>query len=182
MIVTPQNRKHLLLIAAGACVALLAADRVVIGPLTSTWKARSARIKELSQLIDNGRVLIDRRDSLQAQWKQIEEQALPTDAPKAENRVLTEVNGWASESRFAIAALIPRWVQDDTLGARMEVRVSGTGDLEAVARFLYALETSSLPLRVEDIEMRARNDTGREIGLDARFSGLTFTRKEEKKS
>ena len=180
--ITPRLRKHWLLIAAGACVALLAADRVVIGPLSSTWKARSARIKDLAQSIENGRVLLDRRDALQTQWKEIEQQALSNDAPKAESKVLNAVNSWAAESRFTVTAVIPRWVEDETLGPRVEVRVSGTGDLEAVSRFLYALETSSLPLRLEDVEMRARNDTGREIGLDARFSGLTFSPKEEKKS
>lgn len=176
----PQVRQRWLLIGAAACVLLLGADKIVLTPMISAWKDRSARIKELQQSVDGGELLIDRQDTLQSRWKQIAAEALPADAPTAENEVLNAVNGWASDSRFNVTSLKPRWIEDENLGRRLEVRVSGTGNLESVSRFIYALETSNLPLRLEDVSLSARDDSGREIGLDARFSGLTSSRQEVK--
>lgn len=166
-------RQKWLLIAAAACVGILALDRVVLTPMISSWKSRSDRINQLDKSIGNGAILLDRRDSLQQRWAQIKDEALPADPPTAENQLLIAVNGWAASARFNVTSLKPRWVDDENLGARMEVRVSGTGTLEAAARFLHAIETSELPLRLEDVELRARDEAGRDIGLDARFSGLT---------
>ncbi len=168
-----QNRKRWLLLVAGACVLLLTADRFVISPMASAWKKRSARIEELKSFIEKGEILLDRRDSLEARWQEVQKESLPANPPEAENQVLESVNTWAAASGFAVTGLIPRWIEDEEFGTRLEVRVSGSGSLESVSQFLYAVETSPTPLRVDLIEMRARDDAGRDIALDARLSGLT---------
>ncbi len=175
---TEAQRKQRLLLIAGVCVALLAGDRLVLSPLASSWKSRSARIQELKKSISNGNMLLDRRDTLLKRWDAAKTQVLPADGPTAENKVLSAVNGWASSSGLSVNSLLPRWIEDEDVGPRVEVRVSGTGNLDEVSRFLYELETSEMALRLESVELRARDDAGREIALDARFSGLTSLGKE----
>jgi len=170
-----RNRKRWLLLVAGACVLLLTADRFVLSPMAAAWKRRSVRIEELKSSIEKGRILLDRQDSLEERWDTVQKNALPVSPPAAENQVLTSVNSWAAASGLNVTALLPRWIEDKDLGPRMEIRVSGTGSLEAVTRFLFAVETSNVPIRADVVELRARDEAGRDISLDARLSGLTST-------
>jgi hypothetical protein len=167
-----QGRHRWLLIAAVACIVLLAGDRFILTPLMNTWKQRAMHIEQLEQSIENGELLLERSAMLEDRWAEANEAALPTDAAQAENLVLNAVNDWGGAAGFNITALKPRWMVDEELGPRLEIRVSGGGSLTAVSRFLYMLETDSLPLRLEDVELRARDDRGAELSLEARFSGL----------
>jgi len=159
---TEAQRKQRLLLIAGVCVALLAGDRLVLSPLASSWKSRSARIQELKKSISNGNMLLDRRDTLLKRWDAAKTQVLPADGPTAENKVLSAVNGWASSSGLSVNSLLPRWIEDEDVwpgGAVAGGAEPGDG-------------------RPVSVELRARDDAGREIALDARFSGLTSLGKE----
>ena len=41
-----KNRQQLLVIVAGAVIGLFVADKIVIGPVWSLWKARSEQIAD----------------------------------------------------------------------------------------------------------------------------------------
>lgn len=167
------HRKRWLLVAAAACALLFLGDRFILGPLTASWKTRARRITELKTSIHNGQTLLDRGETLKERWSQAQANALPAEAPAAENALLGYVSAWASSSGVTVSALAPRWIEDETLGPRMEIRVSGSGSLSAISRFLYSVESSPAPLRLEVLELRARDDNGRELSVDARISGLT---------
>jgi hypothetical protein len=54
----------------------------------------------------------------------------------------------------------------------LDCQVNGSGDILSLARFLYELEKDPLALRIEDLEITARDDNGQQLTLSARFSGL----------
>jgi Tfp pilus assembly protein PilO len=169
---TDRQRKNWLLLAAVGCVLLLVGDRMVLSPLVNSWKSRSARIVELHKKINTGQMLLDRRDTLLTRWDAVKKGALPTNPTAAENAVLGAVHSWAASTGLSVTSILPRWIEDDKTGPRIELRVSGTGDMAAVGRFLYEIESSPMPLRLESVAMRARDDDGRSLSLEARFSGL----------
>jgi len=63
-----KRRETLLIIAAVACVALLAGDRLVLTPLGRVWKTRSVRIADLKTSVEKGEILLDRLDDLEKRW------------------------------------------------------------------------------------------------------------------
>src|SRR5689334_4506202 len=74
-----ENRQQVLLIAAIAVVGLLLLDRVVLRPLSASWKARSTQIAELQKRISDGKATLGRANSIRDRWEQMKTNTLATD-------------------------------------------------------------------------------------------------------
>ena len=111
-------------------------------------------------------------------WQDMEKRSLAGETANAENQILNAVSEWARVSGLKVTSLKPRWIDNDEAPRKLELRLSATGDMESVARFLYELERDPLALRMEDIEITVRDPRGRELALSARFTGLIL--REEK--
>ena len=61
----------------------------------------------------------------------------------------------------------------------IEVRMSATGSLESVARFLHAFETAPQAQRIEEISIASRDERGSQMTLDMRFTGLAMEEKRQ---
>jgi hypothetical protein len=63
------NRQQLLAVVAGAAVALWAGDKLILSPLTQSWKERAARIVELRKTVTQGAQLLEREQSIRRRWE-----------------------------------------------------------------------------------------------------------------
>ncbi|HOX02945.1 MAG TPA: hypothetical protein P5555_10955 [Candidatus Paceibacterota bacterium] len=170
-----KSREHLLAIAAIGIVALLVGDRLVLTPLTSAWKARSARVVALQKSIQNGALLLDREQPIRERWSMMETNTLSADVSAAENSVLKAVDRWAQASRISFTSIKPQWKQSSPEFKTLECRADAFGNLSSVARFLHELETDPLALKIEEIEITSRDNEGQQLSLAVRFSGLLLT-------
>jgi hypothetical protein len=168
------RQKALAFVAIGA-VALLAGDRLLITPLTGLWKGHANRISELRGNIGQGTSLLAREQAIRNRWDSMRKSALPTDASAAESKVLTAVERWTRASGITFTSIKPQWKQNADDYKTLECRVDATGDMESIARFVYELERDPLALRVEDLELAARDDGGQKLSLGVRFTGLVLT-------
>jgi hypothetical protein len=92
----------------------------------------------------------------------------------AEDQVLKSVGRWARDSRLSVTSLKPRWLRDEDDFRKLEFRAAAEGNMESIARFVYELERDPLPLKIEDIEIAARDERGDRLSLGVRFSGLVL--------
>ncbi|MBI1290755.1 hypothetical protein GC173_05870 [bacterium] len=165
-------RRKLLIVLAGCGVGLFLLDAAVLRPLGNAWQSQGERIATGSQQVERGNALLDRRDSTSGRWKSMKDGSLPKDTAKAESLVLSAIGNWAGRSGLTVSNIRPRWVVMKNVGDRFEVRLSADGDLERVTRFIYELETDSLPLAVEETLIRSKTDSGDDLSLELRFSAL----------
>jgi Tfp pilus assembly protein PilO len=170
----PRQRERLLVAGALVCFAILAGDRVVLSSLTSLWKSQGEEIARLREELPRAEMLVERRQAVDDRWKEMRERALPKEPAAAENLLLTSVARWARTSGVQVDSIKPRWLSDKETGDRLEVRLSAKGDMGEITRFLYELEKDSAPVRLENVELRARDDSGASLILDARFSGIVL--------
>jgi hypothetical protein len=54
----------------------------------------------------------------------------------------------------------------------LECRVDGFGNLSALTRFLYDVEKDPMALKVEAVEIAARDNDGQQLSLALQVSGL----------
>lgn len=169
-----KQRERILIILVFACLGLLAADRLVVTPLLKLWQERSARIAQLETALAEGRFLLDRKESIERRWNEMQARGLPIEAAAAQERVLQSVNRWAQTSRLAVKSLsfVPAPAGDRQERRLLVVQTRLEGNLEQIARFLYELETDALALRLETMDISARDDPGSALVLNARFSAL----------
>lgn len=169
------NRERLLVGLALLCIGALAVDHFVLSPIVAGWKARSARIAKLQQDLEKGELLLSREAALDERWREMLGRSLPASGAAAENQMLSSLGRWASSTDLDISDLRPRWINEKDQPPRLEIRLSANGSLDALRGFLYEVEATPLALRVEQVAVRARDDNGRDLGLETRISGLVLT-------
>ena len=174
-----KNRQKLLTIFALCAVGILMGDSLIITPLAKSWKERSAKIEGLEKSIQRGNLLLSRERQIKDQWHLMEKGTLTNNMSAAENTVLKAVDRWTQRSRISFTSLKPQWKQNEEDHVLLECRADGYGDLQAISRFLYELETDPLPLKIEDIELASRDTDGRQISLGVRFSGLLLVKEKQ---
>ena len=169
-----KKRERILLVAAVCCLSILVGDRLILTPMIHLWKNRSRRISELKSSIRKGEILLDREKSLEERWRKMRQASRFDDMSTVENRILTGVHDWAAEGGLNLNSLKPRWSDVDEEAIKLEIRLTATGNLEAVSRFLYALERDTLPLRLEDLSISVRDKQTGTLDFSVRFTSLVL--------
>ena len=169
-----KNRQQLLIIGAIVAIALFAGDQLVLSPLMKAWSARATRIGELRKQIAQGKMLVQREQSLRSRWEQMSRNALPNNTSAAEQQVFKAIDLWAQNSGVAISAITPQWKHDSDDYVTFECRVDATGDLGKLSRFLYSIERDPMALKLELVELGARDKEGQQLSLGLQLSGLVL--------
>jgi hypothetical protein len=169
-----KNRQQLLAALAISAVALFAGDRLLLSPLVKSWKGRSQAIVDLRKRIAQGETLLLRQQAIHSHWDQMRTNTLPTDASVAEQRLLQAFESWAQESRVSVTSIAPQKREGDDYTS-LECRVDAYGNLSTVTRFLYDLERDPLGLKLESVEVSARDNEGQQISLGLQVSGLILS-------
>lgn len=167
------NRQRWLLIIAAAGLGLLVLDRIAITPLTKTWQAHAAEIIKLQRSVTNGRSLIERETQTRQVWAGMQSAALPREPAQAEQELIAAFDRWGHASKVDVGNIKPQWKRGATdRYSLLECRVEATGALPMLSRFLYEMEKSPLALRIDSVELSARDDSGQKMGLAMVVSGL----------
>ena len=169
-----KNRQQLLIIAAIAAIVLFAGDQLVLSPLVKVWSGRAMRIAELRKNISQGNMLVQREQSIRSRWEQMSRNALPNNTSAAEQQVYKAIDLWAQNSGIAISAITPQWKHDSDDYMTYECRVDAAGDLGKLSRFLYRVERDPMALRLELVELGARDKEGQQLSLGLQLSGLVL--------
>jgi hypothetical protein len=171
------NRQQLLVLLAVAAFALLIGDRVIFTPMTKAWKARGERIADLRKQVERGEALVTRERTVRDRWAQMRTGALPDNTSLAEQQVLKAFDTWAQDSRVSISSILPQWKQDSDDYKTLECRVEAAGDLDTLARFLYEIEKDPMALKLDAVELNARDAAGQQLTLGVQVSGLVLLSK-----
>ena len=166
------RRERYIAIAMLAALAVLLLDRLVITPLQNRSEAMEAERQQVLARIDSGRLLLERRKQLSADWQRLLDAGLDRLPAEAESQVLHAVRKWSQEAGFALSSLRPERVAKKGGMQEITFQASGTGSMNAVAEFLWNIEGSSLPVRVADLQLGTRKEGNDDLALQLRISAL----------
>jgi hypothetical protein len=169
-----KNRQQMLMWVAGIAFALLLGDSLVFTPLVKLWKARSERLVELRKKVGDGEKLLQRDASLRSRWANMQTNALPVNASLAEQQVLTAFDKWSQEARISVNSITPQWKRDNDDHTTLGCRVDASGSVGTLARFLYNIEKDPMALKIESVEVTARDKEGQQLSLGLQVSGLVL--------
>jgi hypothetical protein len=179
------KREKLLPIFAILAVAILAGDRLVLGPLVNSWQTRAAKIIELEGNVVNGNDLLPREKLNTKKWKRYWEGNLNSTNSIAEDEVLRAIETWTDDSRILLTSIKPQWqnheyeflgneiAENKTYSYRTyDVRLVAEGTMQEAVKFVHAIESDELPLKIEQLELASREKTGKLISVSVHFTGL----------
>lgn len=169
-----KNRQQLLILVAAIGVALFAGDRLLLTPLVHAWDARSARIKTLRNQVARGRMLVQREKGIRSHWDDMQRKALTNNPSAAEQQVFRAIDSWAQDTGVIINAITPQWKRDSDDYTTYQCRVDAAGDINRLSRFIYRVEREPLALKLEAVELSARDKEGQQLSLGLQLSGLVL--------
>lgn len=166
------QRHQLLGILAISMIALWLSDRLFFTPLTKTWKERSGQTARLTQSVEDGTRLLERREFLVSRWHSMRSNMLSGDISAAENQLLTTVERCSQASRMGISSIRPQWKHNHEDYSTLECRVDAFGNLAALTRFLYEIENAPLGIKLDLVEITSRDDRGEQFLLGLQVSSV----------
>jgi len=169
-----KNRQQLLVFGAIAIVALFAADKIIFTPLGSFWTARSKEIKKLETDVRSAKSLASQEQHLRARWAEMRRNTLPDDQSAAEQQLLKSLERWSRETGLKVTAINPQRHDGDDYST-LQCRLEGTGGINNLAQFLYAMEKDPMALRFENIEISSHDAEGQQLSIGLQVSGLILS-------
>jgi hypothetical protein len=169
-----KNRQQILLFVTIGAIALFAADALIRAPLTNLWSARAARVTALRNQVSQGRMLVQRELGIRNHWADMQQKALTNNTSAAEQKVFHAIDSWAQETGVVVNAITPQWKHDSDDYITYECRVDASGDISRLSRFLYRAEREPLALKMEAVEISARDKDGQQLSMALQLSGLVL--------
>lgn len=176
-----KNRQQMLILAALAGLALLVGDSLLFSPLVKAWKSRSEKIVLLRQQVDKGERLVKHEGSYRTNWAQMQANTLPANPSLAEQKVLQAFDKWSQDSRISVNSITPQWKRDSDDFTTLQCRVDASGTVGTLSRFLYNIEQDPMALKIESVEITARDKEGAQLSMGLQISGLVLNLPEEKR-
>lgn len=168
-----ENRQQLLAFVALGMVGVLVFINVIGGPMVDGWKRRAKDIEEMRAQIERGENSLKRVNMVRERWTQMQTNTLS--AADAERRMFEAFQNWARSSRVTISSIQRSWRQNDDDYMTLECQANATGSMGSLAQFVYNLEKDPMALRVENLEITARDENGQTLALALQVSGLVLT-------
>ena len=167
-----KNRQHFLGLLALSAVALWAGEKLVYSPLTKSWAARSERLVKLRKSVEQGSKVLEREKVVRERWEQMRANTLTHVLSEGESQVFKSFDRWSRDSGVRVNSIKPQWKRNDDDYMTLECRTDASGNLSTLTRFLYEIEKDPLALKVESVELTARDPGGQQLTLGLTVSGL----------
>ncbi len=132
------KRERYIGIIALTTVLLLALDYLVLTPLTQQKDDLDLQIYARQTEVDTAAHLLHRRRDASAQWTAMLAGGLLHDPSAAEIQVQHSLSDWAQDAGMSLASLKTERTETGKDFYRITVRVTGTGNMQQISKFLCA--------------------------------------------
>jgi len=141
----------------------------VIKPL-SDWRRETENEKiELEAQLQEAQDLFSRKRLLEGKWRGLLSEGMKSDAD-AENRIARALDEWSRQTGLSLSSMkADRSVTEKGMN-EIVFSVAGRGTIEAVASFLYRVETAELPVRVMNLQLGS--ESGDTLSLQLQLSAI----------
>ena len=166
------RRERLIIAATLIAVMALVLDRYVVTPLWDARNAAEAQKQGLLDEMDRARGLLEHERRISPEWRAMTAAGLRRDPTEAESQVLHAVGDWAMEAGLRLSSMKPERVPEKKHHQEITFQTTGTGSMNAVARFLWRVETAGIPIRVKELQLGSRKEGTDDLTLQLRLSTL----------
>jgi len=165
------KRERLIALVTLLVVGAFVLDRFIVAPGWRELRATESQKQELRAQVVEAQNLFERRGMQEQKWKKMLSDGLRNDAD-AESRIARALDEWSADARLTLTSVKPDRVAGDKGLKEMTFMVAGKGRLDAVARFLYMVETAEMPIKVKDMQLGSAGESGDSMSLQLTLSAL----------
>lgn len=168
------KRERYIVIGTVAAIGLLVLDHFVITPYFDARDTVQQQTDQVRKDMDDATALFSKKEKLTKVWGEIQDGGLKSDSSDAESQAWHAVLDWMQQAGVELVALKPGRQTAKGKFLVSDFHASGTGSMAAVSRLLWAIETSSIPLRITDIQITSRKEGTDDLNLQLGLSTLNL--------
>jgi len=175
------KRERYIVIGTVVVVGVLALDRLFLTPLIEQRQETNANIRLESERMEKATALVTNRSRVSRKWNDLSASTLKMDGANAESQIIRAVNDWAQDAGLNVSSVKPERAEREKLKdketqfMKITFRANATGNMAAISKFLYRLQTSRVPIRVTDLSITTRRDGVDDLSLDLGISTIYQT-------
>jgi hypothetical protein len=166
------KRERLIASVTGAAVALFALDRYAVTPYFDKRKEVAGQLDTVIRKNAEDTNKITKQRRLEREWRNMISGGLKSDAGDAEQQLYDSVRDWARESGVTVTASDPQRVARNDRTQIVRLRVTGNGTTAAFSKLLWKVETSPLPLKVDEFTLTAQPPGEDKLGVTLTVSTI----------
>jgi len=152
------KRERYIAIVSLSVAGILALDRLVYTPLMAQKEEIDMRIDSASEELIGARSLIKTSRDKGRDWAKMSGKGIPQNASQAESQVLNSVREWAQDARLSLSSVKPERTEKEKDYYKITFRATASGTMQQVTRFLYSVQTGSVPARITDVSITSRKE------------------------
>jgi len=168
------KRERILALAMIVVVGILAINTFIVNPLSASREATTNEKLELEARIAEAQNVFAKKTNLERRWKSL----LSEDSQNvtgSESRIARALTEWSRQTRLNVTSVKPNRTDNKKGIVETTFVLAGRGSLDAVASFLYRVETSELPVKVVDMQLGSSSESGDSISLQLRLSSVALS-------
>lgn len=171
---TISKRERMIGIALGAVLALFAIDRYALSPFLEQRDQLAMQNQTVTKKLQDAVRLLGNRKRVDKAWHELTGGGLKNSAAEAESQTLHALRDWAQAARIDLDSLKPDRVVQSGDFQQIRFEVTGNGPVAGMARMLWSIETSDLPLQLGELHLAARKEGTDDLAMQLSVTALVF--------
>ncbi len=176
------KRERYIALASAAAVAILALDYFLLDPYLAQRDAIASERDATTAAQNDASDTLQKQNKLKKVWAEMQAGGLKSSESEAESQVLNAVIKWADESGIALDALKPERSTEEGKFQVISFTITGEGKMSQVARLMWAMETASIPVRVNEMQVNPKREGADDLSVRLSFSTLCMPPDSDAKS
>ena len=152
------KRERLVAIIVIAAVLILVLDHFVIEPYFAELSRIDRETRQAVSDENDANALLSRQVRLKKIWAEMQNGGLKVDDSQAESLTLQALLEWSANSRVPLPAIKRERSAQEGKFEVIGFDVSGTGSIPEVSRLLWAIETATIPVRINEMQITPQKE------------------------
>jgi hypothetical protein len=164
------ERERYIVLGTVLAVVALALDHFALTPLLAGRSEADNRKKALVAEMSRARSTLKLSQGLKPRWREMVQAGIKSEPAEAESQVLHAIRDWAEESGAALSLLKPDRQTDKTRLPEISFQASGAGNMKALARLLWRIQSAAIPIKVTKVQVSARKEGSDDLSFQLNLS------------
>lgn len=175
------KRERFIALTTLAAVGLLGLDRLVLSPLMAASAELDGQINACRAKLQDAQAKFDGRKRRMRQWTQMQNSGLRRkDDSEAESQMMNSIRDWAQEAGLTLLSVKPDRTEKEKGFSKSTFRVTGSGGMAEIGRFLWYVQNAAMPARIVDLQITTRKEATDDLSLQLGISTVRLLTESER--
>jgi type II secretory pathway component PulM len=165
-------RERWFAIGTGVVLGLLVLDQSIYTPLSTRLDNANRIANECRLALIDGDGKLRNSTNARRNWKRFTSSNVADNAPAAESQLLNHVREWMQGSGLTLNAIKPARSDREKNFDKITINATAAGGMEQVSRFLYSVQTSDIPVRVNRIDLTTRKEGADDVLMNIEIASI----------